>query len=50
MPHVDSGAECLVAHFDGNGHFLPQCRKCANCQQWIRPEDMGNECPKAEGK
>ena len=34
--HNFSGEECLVAHFDKQGNALPQCKKCKNCQDWIK--------------
>lgn len=50
MPHQDSGSECCVGHWDGSGNVLPQCIKCPECHQFIRPESMGTPCPGASGK
>ncbi len=42
--HEDSGRYCTVGHMDGKGNTLPECTWCDECKQWIRPEDMDNEC------
>lgn len=42
--HVDSGGECAVAHWD-DGKLLDACRRCAVCHEWIRPENMQDDCP-----
>lgn len=39
MDHASSGLECLVWHEDG----IP-CVKCKNCAEWLRPEDIQQEC------
>lgn len=36
---------CLVWHRDGQGRTLPQCIRCQHCHQFIRPEQVGRECP-----
>ncbi len=48
--HEDSGYACLVAHYDENHNIKPGCIKCLNCQEFIRPEDMDNECPARKEK
>lgn len=40
MPHVDSGWRCAMDHGDQKA-----CVKCVDCAKFIRPEDMGEECP-----
>jgi hypothetical protein len=36
--HVDSGWSCCSGfHFDGDDR---ECIKCANCGEWVRPNDM----------
>lgn len=43
--HTDAGQRCLVAHVDGNGQPLPPCIKCAECGEWLRPDEFENgEC------
>lgn len=43
MGHEDAGERCLLIHRDGQG----QCVKCKKCRQWIRPSEMGEDCPAA---
>ena len=48
MKHRDGLQRCLVAHFKGDWRepeILPPCIMCRDCQQWIRPEQMDEECP-----
>lgn len=39
--HKDGGSRCLVSH---SSHG--QCIKCAYCNDWIKPDDIGKNCPK----
>jgi hypothetical protein len=41
MAHVDGLERCCVAHLPGQG----QCIRCRNCGGWIKPADMGGDCP-----
>ena len=45
--HVDSGITCCVAHFR-NGMSEGQCIQCKTCGEYVRPENMGEECPGRE--
>jgi len=45
MPHKDGGERCLVGHVSEDGEWLPTCIKCTQCHEWIRPEDMQDDCP-----
>ena len=45
MPHVPSGWACCVAHYGPGMVLLPACHKCASCGEFIRPENMGEDCP-----
>lgn len=41
MTHLDGGRRCLAIHHDGEG----ACILCGICGEWIRPSQMGEECP-----
>lgn len=43
MKHVFSNIECLVAHFDSEGGYLPYCKQCVNCGEFI-PYPYDSEC------
>ncbi len=48
MKHKKSNYRCLVAHIryndEGEETLESPCIKCENCGEWIRPEDMDDEC------
>ncbi len=46
--HKETVFRCAVCHYHGKGADAvpaPQCIKCKHCGEWIRPEDMGEQCP-----
>ena len=46
MAHEDKNKErCLVLHWGMYNDVLPQCIRCSKCYEFIRPEDMNNDCP-----
>lgn len=44
--HVDAGSRCCVAHFV-DGKTVPACVLCSQCNGWIRPQLMSDQCPGA---
>lgn len=44
MKHKNTGIQCLVLHYDTSGHLTSQCIMCENCKEFIRPENMNDEC------
>lgn len=44
MAHKDSGGRCLVCHYNEDDTDASQCIRCARCGEWIRPENMDDEC------
>jgi len=43
--HEASGFECCVAHYDKDGNLVDSCKVCKYCKDYIRPENMDEECP-----
>ena len=42
--HVLGEVECLMNHYDNDGNPIACCRRCLNCEQWVRPEEEGKPC------
>jgi len=45
MKHVLTNYTCLVSHQDKDGNFLPPCRKCDVCWEWVAHDKQDEDCP-----
>lgn len=39
------GLRCVTRHYNEDNTLAPSCYKCEYCHEWIRPENMKDECP-----